>query len=57
MNNRVQLENEVTQLQNNVRFRKIDVPDLVELTCAIQRRDTFIEVTNDIRALLSLDKE
>lgn len=53
-NNRVQLEHEVHQLQNNIRFRRIDVTDCMELTCALQRLDTFIEVTNDIMNLLKL---
>ncbi|MDE6775302.1 MAG: hypothetical protein K2J37_03245 [Ruminococcus sp.] len=53
-NNRVQLEHEVHQLQNNIRFRRIDVADCVELICALQRLDTFIEVTNNIMDLLKL---
>lgn len=53
-NNRVQLEHEVHQLQNNIRFCRIDVTDCMELICALQRLDTFIEVTNDIMNLLKL---
>lgn len=55
-NNRIQLEHEVHQLQNNIRFRKIDVADCVEMICAIQRLETFIEVTNQIMILLKLKK-
>lgn len=55
-NNRIQLEHEVHQLQNNIRFRKIDVADCVEMICAIQRLETFIEVTNHIMILLKLKK-
>ncbi len=55
-NNRVQLEHEVHQLQNNIRFRKIDVADCVEMICALQRLETFIEVTNQIMILLKLKK-
>lgn len=53
-NNRIQLEHEVHQLQNNIRFRKIDVSDCVEMICALQRLETFIEVTNHIMLLLKL---
>ncbi|MDE5763512.1 MAG: hypothetical protein K2N49_00190 [Ruminococcus sp.] len=56
-NNRVRLEHEVHQLQNNIRFRRIDVTDCVELTCTLQRLDTFIEVTNDIMHLLKLGND
>lgn len=55
-NNRIQLEHEVHQLQNNIRFRKIDVADCVEMICALQRLETFIEVTNQIMILLKLKK-
>lgn len=55
-NNRIQLEHEVHQLQNNIRFRKIDVADCMEMICAIQRLETFIEVTNQIMILLKLKK-
>lgn len=55
-NNRIQLEHEVHQLQNNIRFRKIDVVDCVEMICALQRLETFIEVTNQIMILLKLKK-
>lgn len=53
-NNRCRLEEEVKQLQTNVRFRKIDITDCVELICAIQRLETFSEVTRDVLALLKI---
>ncbi len=56
-NNRVQLEHEVLQLQNNIRFRKIDVADCVEMICALQRLETFKETTNHIMILLKLKKQ
>lgn len=55
-NNRVQLEHEVHQLQNNIRFRSVDVADCMELICSLQRLDTFIEVTDQIMILLKLKK-
>lgn len=53
-NNRVDLEYEVRQLQNNIRFRNVDVADCMELICALQRLETFKEVTDHIMILLKL---
>lgn len=53
-NNRIQLEHDVHQIQNNIRFREVDVPDCVELIVALQRLDTFKEVTGHIMSLLGL---
>lgn len=53
-NNRCRLEEEVMQLQSNLRFRKVDITDCVELACAIQRLETFAEVTRHIMALLKI---
>ncbi|MCM1528856.1 MAG: hypothetical protein NC093_02550 [Alistipes sp.] len=55
-NNRVSLEQEVRQLQNNIRFRNIDAADCMELICALQRLETFNEVTGHILLLLKLKK-
>ena len=51
-NNRTRLEDEVSQLQSNVRFRKIYPTDCVELMLASERLATFKDVTTDIRHLL-----
>lgn len=53
-NNRMRLEDEVSQLQANIRFRKIDSVDCIELMLATERLNTFKEVTKDIRMLLGL---
>ena len=53
-NNRCRLEDEVKQLQTNIRFRKVDITDCVELACAIQRLETFSEVTRHVLALLKI---
>lgn len=55
-NNRVDLEREVRQLQNNIRFRNVDVADCMELICALQRLETFKETTDHIMHLLKLKK-
>lgn len=53
-NNRVRMEEEVRQLQNNIRFRNISVADCVEMICAIQQLETFKDTTEHIRLLLNL---
>ena len=53
--NTCRLEEELNTLKNNLRFRHIDVSDAVEYIVALQRFDTFREVTTHIRELLSLD--
>lgn len=54
LNNLQQLEDEVYNLQVRIRFRAVTVTDLVELICAQQRLETFKEVTEHIKILLSL---
>ncbi len=53
-NNRIRYEEEVRQLQQNIRYRKIDVVDCIELACAIERKNTFEQTTKDILQLLKL---
>lgn len=53
-NNRNRLEEEVRELQTNLRFRKIGVADCIELASALERLDTFKQVTKDIRILLKM---
>lgn len=53
-NNTVRLEDTVKQLQNNVRFRRIDSIDCIELLLAQQELETFKEVTKHIKLLLKL---
>ena len=51
-NNVTELEDTVRQLQINIRYRHIDVTDCFELACAIERLNTFRQVSDDIRKLL-----
>lgn len=55
-NNRCRLENNIKQLQSNVRFRRVDSADCMELLHALQEYETFKEVTNHILLLLKIDK-
>lgn len=54
--NRVRLEDTVKQLQANIRFRRIDTVDCIELMLAQQELETFKEVSKHIRALLKLER-
>lgn len=53
-NNRTRLEDEVRELQTNLRFRKVGVSDCIELASALERLDMFKQVTKDIRILLKM---
>lgn len=53
-NNRCRLENNVRQLQLNIRYRRIDSVDTVELLYALQELENFNQITNDIMLLLKL---
>ena len=53
-NNYVRLENNLHTLQNNIRYRKIDTVDCIELMLAQQEFDTFKEVTKHIMLLLKI---
>lgn len=56
LNNLTAMEQEVQQLQQNVRYRNIDTVDCYELALAIERLNTFQKISNDILLLLRLDK-
>lgn len=51
-NNQQLLENEVMQLQSNLRYRRIDSADCFELMTALVRLETFKEVSQHIIALV-----
>ena len=53
-NNTLMLENEVKQLQSNIRFRRIDTPDIFELLCAQMRLEMFKEISEHILTLTGL---
>lgn len=53
-NNYVRLENKLHTMKNNIRFRNIDIVDLVEMICAQQEFETFKEVTKHIQILLKI---
>ncbi|WP_432651755.1 hypothetical protein [Huintestinicola sp.] len=54
-NRREYLEQDIKQLQENLRYRTISQIDCLELIIAEERLKMFIEVTSDIRHILGLD--
>lgn len=54
LSNRVRLENDVRNLQNNLRFRDIDIVDCIELIHAKTQLQCFIEITNQIKLILQI---
>lgn len=51
-NNTLRLENEVKQHQTNIRFRRIDTPDIFELLVSQLRLEMFKEISEHILALI-----
>lgn len=47
-------ENEVSELQRRVRFRRVDTNDSVELMCALVRLETLQQVFKDITTFISM---
>lgn len=54
IHNRQALEQELQELQQNVRFRKVNVNDCLELALCRERLNMFDQTTRDIVALLKL---
>lgn len=57
LNHQTSLEQELAQLQTNIRYRRIDHVDCLELICAVERLNTFKETTKDILTLIKYDKD
>ena len=49
------MEYEVQQLQNHVRFRRIDVNDNVEMMCALVRLELMKQVCRDVSVFLRIE--
>lgn len=54
VNNKQALEEELRELQQRIRYRKISVDDCLELAICRERLNMFNQVTHDIVALLKL---
>ena len=55
-NRRIFLEHEVSQLQENIRYRQVASVDCFELIIARERLAMSIEVTRDVSAILKLKR-
>ena len=53
-NRRVNLERDIQQLQENLRYRSISSVDCLELIIAQERLAMFVEVTRDVTELLKI---
>lgn len=56
-NNYTRLEQQLRQLQANVRYRSIDEIDCIELLVASVQFDLFREVSSHIREILKLEPD
>ena len=54
-NEQFRIENELTELRNRIRFRRIDVSDCVELMLTLQRYEDFKDFALVLIRLLNLD--
>ena len=54
-NEEIRMEEEIRQLQHNVRFRKIDDIDCHELLVATLRLQDFREFTHNVLLLLNME--
>ena len=55
-NHREYLEQNVRQIQQNLRYRKIDTVDCIELICAIERLNAFNEYCKIMHTVFSIGK-
>lgn len=53
-NQQSRYEQEIQQLQTNLRYRKIDTVDCFELMCCIERYNTFMQISRDVLQLLNI---
>ena len=47
-------ENDVSELQRRLRFRRVDTNDSVEMMCALVRLETLQQVTKDISTFIRM---
>lgn len=57
INQEIRLEDELTELRNRIRFRKIGIEDTVEMMLTMQRLDDFKEFSRNVCAILHLGKD
>lgn len=57
INQEIRLEDELTELRNRIRFRRIGIEDTVEMMLTMQRLDDFKEFSRNVCAILHLGKD
>lgn len=55
VNEETRIENELVEIRNRVRFRKIDITDNVEMMLTLQRLEDFRDFALTLIRLLNLD--
>ena len=48
------LKQDIEQLQQNLRYRRVDIVDCIEMALAIERYNTFIQVCKSVEVFLKL---
>ena len=56
VNEEARIENELIELRNRIRFRRIDVADCVEIMLTLQRLEDFREFALTVIRLLNLGR-
>lgn len=54
-NEQIRIENELTELRNRIRFRRIDISDCIELMLTLQRYEDFKDFALVLIRLLNMD--
>lgn len=57
INQEIRLEDELTELRNRIRFRKIGIEDNVEMMLTMQRLNDFKEFSRNVCTILHLGKK
>lgn len=48
------MEQDIKQLQQNIRYRKIDTVDCVELICAVERLQNFNDFVKSVDVIFNI---
>lgn len=53
-NESIHLENDVKQLQENIKWRRVSTIDCLELIIATERLSSFLEFSQNVKAILRI---
>ena len=54
VHNQIDLEDEIHRFISNIRYRSVDISDCFELAILLERYETFMKISADIRQILKL---